>query len=133
MITARVLPDAEWPRLLTECEGPAIDQLRQTGFPDPQHLRINVVEQDGRIVGYWFIFATIHAEPAWIAPEARKHPGIVRSLIEQTIQTLQDEGVTMAFCVVADVDLLENAPLVRRLGFTRAPGELYFVTVPPKE
>jgi hypothetical protein len=132
-LTRRILPPAEWPRLLIEQpENPLVAQLRVTGMPDPGATRIVVVERDGQIVASWMIFAAIHAEPVYVNVDART-PGVIKALLEQTVEALQEEKVTIAFGVIADVDLLVNAPMAHRLGFQKAPGELYFIRVPPKE
>ena len=129
-ITARVLPPADWVRILQEQpESPLAQQLSANGMPDSANARICVVERDGRIVGSWMIFAAIHAEPVYVNQDART-PNLIKALLELLVSTLQAEGVTLAFGVIADVDLLENAPMAHKLGFQRAPGELYFVRVP---
>ena len=129
-LNARVLPPDSWVRILQEQpESPLAQQWSIHGIPDATHAHVCVVERDGRIVGSWMIFAAIHVEPVYIQPDART-PSIIKALLERTVQTLQDDGITIAFAVIADVDLLENAPMAHHLGFQKAPGELYFVRVP---
>jgi L-amino acid N-acyltransferase YncA len=129
-ITARVLPPAEWLRILAEQpESPLAGQFQANGIPDADSARICVVERDGVIVGSWMIFMAYHAEPVYVNPDART-PSVIKALLEQTVTTLRAEGITHAFALIADVDLLENAPMAHHLGFQKAPGELYFVRVP---
>lgn len=129
-MTAHVLPSAEWPRIITEQpESPLAQQLQANGIPDADSARICVVEREGRIVGSWMIFMACHAEPVYVNPAART-PSVIKALLDLTVTTLQGEGITHAFAVIADVDLLENAPMAHHLGFQKAPGELYFVRVP---
>ena len=130
---SRMLPPAEWSRILRDQpESPLAQQFQVNGIPDADSARICVVERDGRIVGSWMIFMACHAEPVYVNPDART-PSVIKALLEQTVTALQADHITHAFAVIADVDLLENAPMAHKLGFQKAPGELYFVRVPPKE
>lgn len=75
MITSRVLPEDEWPRLAgTELE---------TVWPhlDPSSACIRVVEDGGRIVGHAVLFSAWHLESAWIAPEYRRGVRVGRRLL----------------------------------------------------
>jgi hypothetical protein len=122
-LIARVLPPAEWPRILTEQpESPLAQQFAANGIPDPASARICIVEREGRIVGSWMIFMACHAEPVYVNEDART-PSVIKALLEQMVTALQAEGVTHAFALIADVDLLKNAPMAHHLGFQKAPGE----------
>ena len=97
-----------------------------------EHMRITAVEQDGRIVAYWCASMLVHAEPLWIAPEARGRPIVVRKLLQGLIAILQDLGCQVAFGVIADADFDVNLPMARRMGFEKVPGDTYVIHVPQK-
>jgi len=73
-MTTRVLPPAEWPRLLgTELE---------TVVPVlPEDAEVLVVEHDGAIVGCWALYPLLHVEGVWVAPEHRGRGGVFRRLL----------------------------------------------------
>jgi len=73
---ARILPPAEWPRLLgTEAE---------TIWPrlDPENARVLVVEDEGEIVGTWTMLRVVHAECIWVAPKYRGVFGVAKRLLK---------------------------------------------------
>jgi hypothetical protein len=126
-VIKKVLDPADYGRL-AEAGGPLADVI-----PNPEHTVVNVVEEDGRVVAYWPTFNAVHAEPLWIAETHRHRREVTIALVEQVMETLQGCGVPVAFGIIADVDLIINLPMAKKLGFQKAPGELYFITVPPKE
>jgi hypothetical protein len=127
MITRRILPPEEYGRL-KEAGGPLADVR-----PDPAHTKVNVVEENGQIVGYWPVFNAVHAEPLWIPESHRHRREVALALIAQVLETLQEYNVAAAFGVIADVDFVVNFPMAKKLGFSKAPGDLYFIIVPPVE
>lgn len=96
------------------------------------HMRITAVEEDGRIIAYWCAAMLVHAEPLWIAPEARSRPIVVKKLLQGLIEILQDLGCQVAFGIISDVDFDVNLPMARRLGFEKVPGDTYVIHVPQK-
>lgn len=91
---------------------------------------MNVVEVDGKIVAYWPIIVTVHVEPLWISPEHRHNRQVAKLLVQQVFETLKAEGITLAFGMIADEDFVQNFPMAAKLGFQKAPGDLYFIQVP---
>lgn len=74
MRQTRVLPPAEWPRLVgTEAE---------TLWPllEPSRDRVVVVEEDGRIIGCTALYYVLHADCVWIHAEHRRRAGVARTL-----------------------------------------------------
>lgn len=75
MISRRVLPPEEWPRLA----GTEAEKL----WPrlDPENTQVVVVEKDGRIVAAWTLLRIVHAECIWVAPDQRGEFGVVKRLL----------------------------------------------------
>lgn len=81
----------------------------------------------GRLLGYWPIWQAVHIDGIWLDPTTRDHPGALRSLLDAAFATLQSNGVSLAFAVLADD--AESLAQAQRLGFVRAPGNLYTLKV----
>lgn len=81
-----------------------------------------------QLIGYWPIWQAVHIDGIWIDEAVKAaDPGALRSLLEAAFATLQANGVTLAFAMLADdADSLAQA---QRLGFVRAPGNLYTLKV----
>jgi hypothetical protein len=129
MILRRILNTREVQRAI-DAGGPLQDLQ-----VDPEKLAemaIAVVEVDDAIVAYWVLWYALHVEPLWIAPAYRKHPGVVGAIVEQMRETAEATGEAAAFCVIEESEL---AALVQsyatRLGFSEAPGSLYYVVLQP--
>lgn len=125
-ITHRTLERSEAARAIA-AGGPLADLN-----PDPaklQDMAIAVVEVDGEIVAYWVAWYALHLEPLWIDPHWRRHPGVVKGIIDQMELVVQATGEPSGFCVVHTDDLEQVAPYAQRLGFTEAPGKLYYLVV----
>lgn len=113
----------------------AAEKVRQAGGPladaaVPEdrytHALVAVVEDDaGRAVGYWPVFLAAHAEPLWVAPDARKNPAVGRALLQalQAALTLADAGDTPY--VILDNDSPHE--MAAALGCTKVPGDLYLL------
>jgi RimJ/RimL family protein N-acetyltransferase len=127
-LTFSELESADWPRLL------AFEPFKSTGLPvDNGHWRIFIAELDGQIIGCVSLHSQVHWDPWWIHPEHRGNAGIVRGLIKQGVSVLNQLGITDVFATISDENTASQA-LAERLGFERAPGELYVLRVPsPKE
>lgn len=101
------------------------------GLPPPpaDHARVLVVEDaEARLLGYWVLSDVVHADPLWLDPAVRGNPGVALRLLAQLGATLQACGVGAFFAVIDDAEV---ADLAERLGFTRLPGALYAIAVPP--
>jgi hypothetical protein len=123
-LTVRELPSGEFPRLAS------VEPFDKLGFPKPETSRVVVGEDAaGRVVAYWCVFAAIHVEPVWIAPEHRSRPGLIRRLWEQVRSVLGASGEKIAFCNIFDEGLPVKEAMAARLGFQKLPGSLYFITV----
>lgn len=127
MITARTLPPEEFTKLQA-VGGPlatvADGALQAAIGPNPTAF-VNVVEEDGVVVGYWVTFATMHAEPLYIAPEARDQAGVARALLEQTITHLQSVGIQSVFAIIGDDVVSTVGPMAESLGLQPLPGRTY--------
>lgn len=89
-MTSRILPVAEWPRLVgTEAEGlwPSLNET----------ARVLVVEDGDRIVGVTVLMTVQHADCVWIHPDYRTRVSVwrrLRAAIEQ-----HADAVYVAACV----------------------------------
>lgn len=124
--TARVLPPDEWDKLAD------FEPFKSHGLPTVEHWRVIVGEVDGEIISFCCLFNAVHWEPWYIAPAYRKHPGLIRAMINKTDEELLAAKVGNVFVCVSD-DLPEQQALVERFGFEPAPGKLYILTLPEEE
>lgn len=102
--------------------------ITQVLAPKADAVVVAVLE-DERLVGYWPIWHTLHVDGIWLDPQLKADgPGTLRSLLQAVFATLRAAGVAETFAV-----LPEHGPSreqAARLGFTRAPGDLYLLRVP---
>lgn len=118
--TTRVLPQAEWPRLVgTELEGvwPHLD---------PTRGEIIVVEWEGEIVACWAKLQVIHLEGLWIAPAQRLRTSVARRLWQAMRQAVQSDGATTA--VTSAIDPTVRG-LIEHVGGVQLPGEHFVMRV----
>lgn len=81
-----------------------------------------------RLWGYWPIWHAVHIDGVWFDPAMKAdHPAAPRSLLSGVFATLRHNGVARAFAVLTPESPIAQAD---RLGFTRAPGDLYLLRVP---
>lgn len=127
MLTFRLLPEVEWPRLIQDGMEPFASQ----GLPPVEvraNWRIIVAEDDGRIIGLSSLRTEVLND--WtIHPEARRSAHLVTGLWQQTRAVLDQEGVSLVHATVQD-DQPEVQSMVERLGYVNAPGKLYVLYVP---
>lgn len=120
MITHRVLPPEEWPRLAgTEAEG-LWPQL------DSENARVLVVEEDGEIVATWTAMRVVHMECLWVKPSHRGLAGVVRRLfggLRQIAHEWDLRGVVTSSLSPTVTDL------IRRFGGSPLPGEMFVLPV----
>ena len=126
MLQAYILPSLEVARI-REAGGPLadlpLDTIRDRG-------EVAVVEVDGRIVAYWVVCYALHADPLWIDPAFRTHPGVSRGLLTITQGILASSGEPVSFAIIGEADMLQHGINPARLGFVKVPGELYYLVVP---
>jgi hypothetical protein len=119
MITSRTLPPDEWSKVA------AIEPFASGGLPDPAYWRIVVVERDEVIVACCSLFDAVHWDCFWIAEADQKNPVVVRELVEGGVGVMDDLGIDLVHTTVAH-DRQDLQDLLIRLGFSRAPGDLFY-------
>lgn len=75
MISKRILPPEEWPRLAGTEAAHLWPRL------DPENAQVLVVEEDGEIVATWTLLRVVHAECIWVKPSHRGVFGVVKRLL----------------------------------------------------
>lgn len=115
-----------------------IARVREAGGPlaeaNPEKLKdmqIAVVEVDGQIVAYWGTFFALHAEPLFVTEAARKNPGVIAAIVAQLQEILSASTEPAAFCVIEDDTAEVVATYADRLGFHKAPANLYYLILEP--
>ena len=101
---------------------------------DPEKLKdmsLAVVEVDGAIVAYWVVWYALHVEPLWVVEAERKNPAVIKGIVQEMQRIVEATGEPAAFCVIEEENLAVVAPYANRLGFTEAPGKLFYVVVEP--
>jgi GNAT superfamily N-acetyltransferase len=117
----RVLPPAEWDRL-------QVLPFAANGLPDPDSTIIFVDETPGgEIVGIWGIFLQPMLDGLWVHPDHRST--IVAGQLLKAVKTFMLEtGVRAAFTQISEPGVMT---LAHKAGFTRAPGDLWWLQVQP--
>jgi Acetyltransferase (GNAT) family len=117
-MTSRLLPPAEWSRLVgTELE--AIWAML------PPTATVVVVEDtEGAIVACWSLFPCLHAEGIWIAPAHRKRGAAGGRLLRATFAEARAQGVT---AVVTSATTPEVVTLLEKIRAKALPGTAYMV------
>ena len=118
-----VLPSDQLDRV-REAGGPLTDLPELSGLKE---MSVVVAEVDGRIVAYWVLWYALHAEPLWIAEAYRKHPGVARGLVEQTVALAKSSGEPAAYAQIDAENLDAVGPYADRLGFAPAPGSMFYL------
>jgi hypothetical protein len=93
-----------------------------------ENVAVTVVEVDGTIAAYWGVFYALMAEPLWIAPEWRKHPGVVSGVIDAMLAEAYRTGEPGVMCTIIDQQVETYA---QRLGFDPVPGRLFYKLLTP--
>lgn len=96
--------------------------------PEMAGVVVAVVDDAGALRGYWPIWYTVHVDGLWLDPALKgEGPGTLRSLLAAVFATLHANGADQVFAVLPpDGPSTDQAA---RLGFTRAPGDLYLLRV----
>lgn len=123
MITTRVLPEAEWPRL-ADTDAASVWQ----GL-NPQHAMIVVAEEDGQIVGCHVALTMVHLHCWWIRPGHRKR-ATLRSSVGLKLWAAVREAVLQRFQATGAITSADNdevRSLLEHVGAERLPGDAYIV------
>lgn len=120
MMTTRLLPESEWPRLKgTELE--SVWPILQG-----ENARVIVVEEGGEIVGTWAVYPMIHCEGVWIDEKHRGKAGVARRLIHAMKEEVTKFGARgMITAAIND----EVAQMINTLGGVEIPGRAFVVSV----
>lgn len=117
---SRVLPSAEWPRLVgTELES-------VWPYLSPQSATVFVVEEDGLIIGCWASILIPHAEGVWIAPSHRMKAAVAKLLTQAMrahVLRLGARTMYTSSCTAVVTRLL------RHLKAVKLPGDHFIVSV----
>ena len=105
---------------------PPFDQVG-LGERDRDRVRVIGALRGGKVVAYWMMYDAVHVEPLWIAPEERGNPAIARPLWTKVVETLVEVGTPMAYAMIGDGALEQNAPMALRLGFRPLSGNLFYI------
>lgn len=82
--------------------------------PDPRFITAIVAEQDGKLLGRWFLCLVPHFEGMWVSEEARSHTVGYR-IVKEMEKRCRELGVKKVFVCA----LPEHEGYMERLGFTR--------------
>jgi hypothetical protein len=115
----RELPPEEFPRLRT-----VLEEYRE-GVDERTAKMVVAEDETGAIVATWGIFATVHVEPLWVAPQHRKNPGLIRGLWSAVSTILHRTSQKVSFAVLNRES--PALPLAERLDFEKIDGSLYWV------
>jgi len=125
-LTARVLPPSEYPRLKATSS-----PLAAVDIPAQTPALVVVLERGDQIVAHWVLFDTVHADLLWADPAVRGNPRAAVTLIQQVYTELRRYGARYVYANIEDEELMGS--MAERLGFTRLPGVLYGMEIPPQE
>jgi hypothetical protein len=122
-LTCRVLPPADWARLLP------VEPFKTHGLPDdPTHWVVLVVERAGAIVGTCSLFTAAHWDCWWIDPdEAGTSRGLVlRQLLREALTQFRQADVQQVY---TGAESLEVADVLTRFGFHPVGGQLFVLRI----
>ena len=123
VMTARVLPVAEWPRL----DATALAPIWRTLDIDPRITRVLVIEEDGAIVGHWVATRIWHLEGVHVA-----RPALFRRLWRLAGETLEALGVRTVWTAAGKDDTIVREMLAR-VGATPIPIDHFVIQVSTPE
>lgn len=128
MLTARILPPSEWPRL----QGTEAEQLWPLVRKNEMHDDgdILVVERGNTIVGAWVVLRVAHVECLWIDPSERAGGTVARRLLQIMKQTVHRLGFGAVYTGAEDTAV---QVMLERLGATLLPGHHYALPVRGRE
>lgn len=88
---------------------------------------VAAVEVDGVIVAYWVVWRALHVEPLWVTEAYRKHPAVIKGIVEAMQDAVALTGEPSAFCVIEPENAAVVGQYATRLGFLPAEGSLYYL------
>lgn len=120
MITRRVLPVEEWPRL----EGTEAEKL----WPllNPENAQVVAVEDDGLLVATWVLMRVVHAECIWVRPSHRGVFGVVKRLLAGMRDIASGWGVDRVITGSISPDVTD---LIARFGGYPVPCESFVLPI----
>src|SRR5262245_36061718 len=122
MMTTRLLPPDEWPRLEQTALAGVWAQLPPTAI-------VLAVEDDaGTLLGAWALVQLWHAEGVWIAPAHRGKAGVARRLWALLHEVGRALGVS---AILTGQQSPEVARLLAHVGAVPVPGGAYVVPLGP--
>jgi N-acetylglutamate synthase-like GNAT family acetyltransferase len=110
VMTTRVLPPHEWPRLV----GTELETVCES-LPH-EHAKVLVVEADGEIVACWALLSVLHVEGVWIRPGHRARGAVGRRLLQGMAELVAESGgagVVSAACTPDVARLLTGLGAVK--------------------
>lgn len=119
MMTQRVLPVEEWPRL----KGTDAEAIWPT--LDPQRTVIVVIEDQGVIVAHHILLFVLHAEALWVHPDYRK--SMVGGRLWQAVKRAVLGCGARGF-VTASIDAQVDG-LIASVGGVELPGKHFVINV----
>ncbi len=119
MITSRILPPTEYYKLKD------LGPFTQGVLPDPDHWRIVVAEDEGRIIGCCALLDTVHWDFWHVDEEYRGNPVVFRDLIVGGVAQMVELGIDLVHTTVPD-GKPEIEAMLTRFGFKPAPGRLFY-------
>ena len=118
MLTTRVLPAEEWPRLA----GTDLESLWP--LMSPVFHRVIVAEDEGRIVGHCVVFTWVHLDGLWV-DEARRGGGDVWRRLLHAVGAVGRQSGVKAMVAGSDTEAMRD--YLARLGGERLPAEFFVV------
>lgn len=115
-MTLRELPIEEWDRLTPE-------MLVGQPMPSPEVARVWVAEEEGEIIGAWWIQLCCHIEPVWIRADKQAGTAGYR-LFQQVLELLDTHQITAAYCLAGTAEV---ADYLGRLGLAFVPAYPYIL------
>ena len=117
----RELELEEWKRLFE------IPALKEVGaLPNPATHRCVVVEADGKIVGCWFLFTALHAEPLWVDERYRHRKDVAGQLWPVMEEMVSKTDYTGVFMIISNAEEAESIRrMAKKLNFRKYEGSLW--------
>jgi N-acetylglutamate synthase-like GNAT family acetyltransferase len=123
-MTTRILPPAEYPRLVGTEAATIWPQLTDAA-------RVVVVEHDGAIVGCHVLQPVLHAECLWIHPDHRGKTSTPRRLWRAVQRVVREDFGAAWFATAACSDDVRG--LLAHVGAVKVDGDHYMVPVGERE